>query len=108
MKPAKEKKAKEKDRKHSKKRKREESGVDGLKLSVLTQLGDVAKVERYLAKQGDSSINNFDAEGFTPLHQVNDEAVPQQGMSALSPFYLQVSWTHACALCRHAVMATMR
>ena len=59
MKPAKEKKAKEKDRKHSKKRKREESGVDGLKLSVLTQLGDVAKVERYLAKQGDSSINNF-------------------------------------------------
>ena len=72
MKPAKEKRAKEKDKKHSKKRKREESGVNGLKLSVLAQLGDVAKAERYLVKQGTSSINNFDAEGFTPLHQVSD------------------------------------
>ncbi|CAK0783246.1 hypothetical protein CVIRNUC_006445 [Coccomyxa viridis] len=69
MKPAKEKKAKEKDRKHTKKRRREESGVDGLKLLILAKLGDVAKVERYLAKHGSSSINSFDAEGFTPLHQ---------------------------------------
>ena len=91
MKPAKEKKAKEKDRRRSKKRKREESGVNGLKLSVLAQLGDVAKVERYLAKQGISSINNFDAEGFTPLHQVSDDAILHQGMSALFQHSLQSS-----------------
>lgn len=91
MKPAKEKKAKEKDRKHTKKRRREESGVDGLKLLILAKLGDVAKVERYLAKHGSSSINSFDAEGFTPLHQVGDEAIPRQSMSTLSLYCLQMS-----------------
>lgn len=65
-----EKKTKEKKVKRSKKRKRDEDDFPGLKILVLAQLGDVAKAEKYLTKHGKSSINSFDAAGFTPLHQV--------------------------------------
>ena len=70
MKSEREKKDKEKTKKHSKKRKREGKGFGNLKLLVLSQLGDVAKAEKYISKHGHSSINSFDAEGFTALHQV--------------------------------------
>lgn len=70
MKTESEKKSKDKAKRHSKKPKRKESGVQSLKLLVLTQLGDVAKAEKYIIKHGNKSINSFDAEGFTPLHQV--------------------------------------
>lgn len=70
MKAEKDKKYKEKAKKASKKRKREERGFGNLRLLVLSQLGDVAKAEKYITKHGNSSINSFDAEGFTALHQV--------------------------------------
>ena len=70
MKSGSDKKNKEKAKKHSKKRKREETGFGNLRLLVLSQLGDVAKAEKYISKHGKSSINSFDAEGFTALHQV--------------------------------------
>ena len=70
MKPAIEKKPKEKAKRHSKKRKRKDSGIGNLRLLILAQLGDVAKAEKYISKHGSSTISNFDAEGFTALHQV--------------------------------------
>ena len=70
MKPENEKKSKEKAKRQSKKRKRDESGFGNLRLLVLAQLGDVAKAEKYISKHGKSSINSFDAEGCTALHQV--------------------------------------
>ena len=70
MKPEKDKKYKEKAKKDSKKRKREETGFGNLRLLILSQLGDVAKAEKYITKHGNSSIDSFDAEGFTALHLV--------------------------------------
>ncbi len=70
MKADTEKKTKEKRDRRSTKRKRDKDDFPGLRILVLAQLGDIAKAERYLTKHGNSSINSFDAAGFTPLHQV--------------------------------------
>ena len=110
MKSGSDKKNKEKTKKHSKKRKREDTGFGNLRLLVLSQLGDVAKAVKYISKHGNSSINSFDAEGFTALHQVCPTPVALCKHSAyrhllvppLSSIILKRTFFH----CRPVVMVT--
>ncbi|BDA47516.1 probable unconventional myosin-XVI at N-terminal half [Coccomyxa sp. Obi] len=70
MKPEKEHKSKrKKEKKSSKKRRSQKKLLNQLKLISLAQLGDVNKVEEFLASQGVEAISLYDSEGSTPLHQ---------------------------------------
>lgn len=71
MKPEKEHKSKrKKEKKSSKKRRSQKKLLSQLKLISLAELGDVNKVEEFLASQGDEAVSLYDSEGSTPLHQV--------------------------------------
>ncbi len=70
MKPAKEHKSKRKKEKKSKRRNRSHKLSDHLRLISLAQLGDAEEVEEFLQGHAEQAINMYDADGFTPLHQV--------------------------------------